>query len=79
MVFIQDPIAQSLPRLYVLTLDDDGSPKDKSYIRIPLFKGEVILRFVLEPGTLAAGGHPRLITNYPIKGQFERHTFHPVQ
>jgi glycogen debranching enzyme len=31
MVFIQDPNTQALPRLYSLTLDDDGSPtKDKS-------------------------------------------------
>lgn len=31
MVFIQDPTAQALPRLYSITLDDDGSPtRDKS-------------------------------------------------
>ncbi|EIE82182.1 glycogen debranching enzyme [Rhizopus delemar RA 99-880] len=65
MVFIQDPNTQALPRLYSLTLDDDGSPtKDKS---------------VNKPGTLAAGEHPILYTNYPIKGEFKRDSFHPVK
>ncbi|KAG1474093.1 hypothetical protein G6F56_000561 [Rhizopus delemar] len=77
MVFIQDPTAQALPRLYSITLDDDGSPtRDKS---VKQTTRQVILRFILEPGTLAAGGLPTLHTNYPIQGQFNRDHFHPVK
>ncbi|KAI9249357.1 glycogen debranching enzyme [Helicostylum pulchrum] len=73
--------AETLPHLHALTLADDGSPaQDKTYIRVPLTRGKVILRIILKPGTLAAGGHPILHTNYPVAGgQYERYTFHPVK
>ncbi|CAO3630992.1 unnamed protein product [Mucor hiemalis] len=76
---VKDTIA-TIPRLHALTLTDDGSPaQDKTYIRIPLTKGKVIFRIILKPGSLAAGGQPTLHTNYPVTGEFERHTFHPVK
>ncbi|KAI9485861.1 MAG: glycogen debranching enzyme [Benjaminiella poitrasii] len=82
MVHIEEAsTVQSVPRLYAITLADDGSPtQDKTYIRIPLFKGKVILRFILKPGSLAAGGRPTLYANYPVTGEeFERLKFHPVK
>ncbi|KAI8048766.1 glycogen debranching enzyme [Gilbertella persicaria] len=71
--------AKNIPHLYALTLADNGSPThDKTYIRIPLSKDDVMLRIILKAGSLAAGGKPTLYTNYPVRGEFERHTFHPV-
>ncbi|KAI8971904.1 glycogen debranching enzyme [Mycotypha africana] len=81
MVNSTKPVAKKgLPRLYALTLADDGSPtQDKTYVRIPLFEGKVILRIILKPGSLAAGGKPTLYTNYPSQGHFDRQIFHPVK
>ncbi|KAI8992417.1 glycogen debranching enzyme [Pilobolus umbonatus] len=70
----------TLPHLYALTLGDDGSPtQDKTYLRFPLSDNKLILRFILNPGSLAAGGHPIIYTNYPISGDFNRTQFHPVK
>ncbi|KAI9024463.1 glycogen debranching enzyme [Phycomyces nitens] len=71
--------SSEIPLLYAITLSDNGSPQDKkAYIRIPLSEKVTILRFILKAGTLAAGGHPTLCTNYPIKGVFDRHSFHSI-
>ncbi|KAI7900607.1 glycogen debranching enzyme [Cokeromyces recurvatus] len=75
MVHIEEEsdAVQNIPRLYALTLADDVYPYSS-------FKGKVIIRFILKPGSLAAGGRPTLYTNYPITGEeFERHNFHPVK
>ncbi|KAL0096646.1 glycogen debranching enzyme [Phycomyces blakesleeanus] len=58
-------ISSEIPLLYAITLSDDGSPEDKKAV-------------CKTPGTSAAGGHPTLCTNYPVKGAFDRHSFHPI-
>ncbi|KAI9259379.1 glycogen debranching enzyme [Sporodiniella umbellata] len=80
MVSSQDATAKTLPKLYNVILGDEGSPiQDKKYVRIPLGKEQVIFRFILEPGTLAASGRPVLHTNYPVEGEYKRDHFHTVK
>ncbi|ORZ07829.1 glycogen debranching enzyme [Absidia repens] len=68
------------PFLYTLTLADDGAPtNDKKYIRIPPSRQKTLIRWILQPGTLAAIDQAVLLTNYPCKGKsFERHTFRGI-
>ncbi|KAI8337988.1 glycogen debranching enzyme [Chlamydoabsidia padenii] len=69
---------KNTPLLFTLTLADDGAPTpDKKYIRIPPSTQKTLIRWILQPGTLAAVDQAVLLSNYPIEGsKFERHTFH---
>ncbi|KAI8079775.1 glycogen debranching enzyme [Halteromyces radiatus] len=71
----------AIPLLFTLTLADDGAPTaDKKYIRIPPSYRMTLMRWILQPGTLAAINQAILFTNYPEKDKpFERHTFHAIK